>query len=54
MLTLLLLAIALVFIVGLAVILVGAGGAAILLVFGDLIVAIAVIVLIVKFIRRKK
>lgn len=54
MLTLLLLAIALITIVVITFVMLSVGGAAFLIVFGDLIVAIAVIVFIVKFIRNRR
>lgn len=54
MLTLLVLAIAFILIVAFAFIMFSVGGAALLIVFGDLIVAVAVIAFIVKIIRGKK
>ena len=54
MLTLLILAIAFLLIFAIVAIVIGAGGVALFIVFGDLIVAIAIIWLIIKFIRRKK
>ena len=54
MLTLLLLSIAFILIFVIAFITLSVGGTALIIVFGDLIVAIAIIVLIVKLLRRKK
>lgn len=54
MLTLLLISMAIVLAFVAVIVILGAGGAAIMIVFGDLIVAIGLIVLLIKFIRRKK